>query len=173
VTLEVCGKVRSYRDVATLSPRGERRPRGPRWRPVRRRRHRQEARVAPERRRAPRRAATPSVSPARAEKAAPPPAKRRPRSRARRYSAEVRRVVTRAAIDTCIAACGRRSSPGVLVVVFSIGPRGRVIEAYPEVEQVPPLFSSCVVNRIRDLRFPCPPRGRATFHFPFHIQPAP
>ncbi len=60
---------------------------------------------------------------------------------------------------------------GVLVVVFSIGPRGRVTEAFPEVERVPAQVSSCVINHIRDLQFPCPPNGHATFHYPFQIDP--
>jgi hypothetical protein len=154
VTLEVCGRRRVYRDVATLPRRGDRPASGPRWRPVRRRRHRATASAA---------------EPARATKATPRPSRRR--SGRPTYAAQVRRLVASATGSACVAARRRMSSTGVLVVAFSIGPRGRVTAAFPEVEQVPAAVSSCMVNKIRDLRFPCPPGGHATFHFPFQLEP--
>lgn len=171
VTLEVCGRRRVYRDVATLPGRGGRPTSGPRWRPVKRRRHRVAARAAEHRAAAP--AARRSNERARAAGAPAAPRPPGPRRGRPTYGAVVHRVVAGAMSSACVAARRRMRSAGVLVVVFSIGPRGRVTAAFPEVEQVPAQVSSCVVNRIRDLRFPSPPGGRATFHYPFQLEPPP
>jgi hypothetical protein len=167
VTLEVCGRRRVYREVATLQRRGDRPALGPRWRPVKRRRHRATAQAEDRARPAARRSGERS----RAGKAAPSPSTRRSRRGGATYGATVHRVVASAMASACVAARRRMTAPGVLVVHFSIGPRGRVTDAFPEVEDVPAQVSSCVVNRIRDLRFPSPPGGRATFHSPFQLEP--
>lgn len=150
VTLEICGRKRVYRDVSALRRGGK--SKGPQWRMVKRRRRKTRGK-------------------ARSQESRPRPVVRRSKQRRDPYTAAVHRTMEKA--RPAFMACHReakRHSPslhGAVVVRFSIDRRGRVEEAMPEVNQLTPGVGSCLVNRIRDLRFPCPPRGRATFHWPF------
>lgn len=154
VTLEVCGRRRVYRESNTSKREG--RATGPRWRMVKRRRRRR------------------TRDKGRSRESGQRPVVRRSKQRRDPYTAAMHRTMGKAgpAFMACYRAAQRHrpSLKGAVVVRFVIDRRGRVEEAIPEVNQLTPGIGSCLVNRIRDLRFPCPPRGRATLHWPFTFE---
>ena len=89
---------------------------------------------------------------------------------------EVRRVVSRAigGIKACYERELRRNPTlgGRVTVRFTIGGGGRVVSASASNNTITPSVGSCIVARIRSLRFPPPEGGNVTFSYPFFFQPS-
>lgn len=88
----------------------------------------------------------------------------------------VRATVGRAlgGIKACYERALRRNPTlgGRVSVVFTVGGGGRVVSASANNNTVAPEVGSCIVGRIRSLRFPPPQGGNVTFSYPFFFQPA-
>lgn len=90
--------------------------------------------------------------------------------------AEVRRTVGRAlgGIKRCYERALRRNPTleGRVTVQFTVGGGGRVVNATAANNTLTPEVGTCIVGRIRALRFPSPEGGNVTFSYPFVFQPA-
>jgi hypothetical protein len=88
----------------------------------------------------------------------------------------VRATVGRAlgGIKACYERALRRNPTlgGRVSVVFTVGGGGRVVSASATNNTVAPEVGTCIVGRIRSLRFPPPQGGNVTFSYPFFFQPA-
>ena len=88
----------------------------------------------------------------------------------------VRRTVGRAigGIKGCYERALRRNPTlgGRVSIRFTIGGGGRVVSASASNNTISPDVGSCIVARIRSLRFPPPEGGNVTFSYPFFFQPA-